>query len=149
MAKKIKVTENTVITKDDKGELSLVGKAKEALTSFNKMKIQVTILLHELKKEEVEKFLKDNNVPYSDIIDKKEAADSDTKFDLCVVGGHDIVTLHSDWRWAAEEVVQRLYSKPSVDKIKSEQEVMDKQLADIKKWTSERNKHKAEASIIS
>ena len=63
MSKSINVHEACVITKDDKGNLSLVGKAKEALTTLKKNKVSVCILLCDNKKEDVEKFLNDNNVP--------------------------------------------------------------------------------------
>ena len=59
MAKKVKILECCVLTKDDKGALSLVGKAKEAITSLIKNKIDVTIALSDTSKEEAEKFLKE------------------------------------------------------------------------------------------
>ena len=135
--KKIKLTENTVVTKDDKKELSLVGNAKEALTSFNKMKIQVYIQLREHNKEEVEKLLKDNNVPYTGILADGEK--SKEEFDLCVVGGSNVIKLGSNWRWTAEDVIRQLYDAKR-DKPMSEQQIMDKSLEDIKKFTQERAK---------
>lgn len=137
MAKKIKLTENTVITKDDKGNLSLVGKAKEALTSFHKMKIEVTIALHEFDKEQAEKLLKENNVPYSSIISAGEKTKDN--FDICVVGGSNVIKLGNDWRWTAEDVIRQLYDGKR-DKPLSEQQIMDKSLEDIKKFTQERAK---------
>ena len=44
MGKSINVHEACIITKDDKGNLSLVGKAKEALTSLQKNKVSVHVL---------------------------------------------------------------------------------------------------------
>ena len=52
MAKKVLTTESCVITSDDKKSLSLVGKAKEALTTLAKNKIEVTILLDKVSKED-------------------------------------------------------------------------------------------------
>ena len=45
MSKSINVHEACVITKDDKGNLSMVGKAKDALTTWKKLKVSVWILL--------------------------------------------------------------------------------------------------------
>lgn len=67
MGKSINVHEACVITKDDKGNLSMVGKAKEALTTLKKNKVSVCILLCDNKKEDVEKFLNDNNVPFASL----------------------------------------------------------------------------------
>lgn len=50
MGKSINVHEACVITKDDKGNLSMVGKAKEALTTLKKNKVSVCILLCDNKK---------------------------------------------------------------------------------------------------
>lgn len=57
MSKSINVHEACIITKDDKGNLSLVGKAKEALTTLKKNKVSVCILLCDNKKEDVESSL--------------------------------------------------------------------------------------------
>ena len=62
MAKKVKIMEACIITSDDKGQRSLVGKAKEALTTFSKNKIDVTIVLDKTPKEDAEKFLKENTL---------------------------------------------------------------------------------------
>lgn len=50
MSKSINVHEACVITQDDKGNLSMVGKAKEALTTLKKNKVSVCILLCDNKK---------------------------------------------------------------------------------------------------
>ena len=138
MAKNIKLWENTVVTTDEKGNPALVGFAKEALVSFDKMKIDVTIQLKDHDKETVEKLLKDNDVPYKKIITSDEKEDGKDKYDLCVVGGN-VVKLGS-WKWTAEEVVGKLCDKE--EKQMSEQESMNKRLEDIKKFTQERNKKK-------
>lgn len=80
MGKSINVHEACVITKDDKGNLSMVGKAKEALTTLKKNKVSVCILLCDNKKEDVEKFLNDNNVPFASLSTKEETdKDGNTK----------------------------------------------------------------------
>jgi len=146
MAKKIKLSENTVITKDDKGNLSLVGKAKEALTSFHKMKIEVTIQLYEFSKEAAEKLLHDNNVPYTALIENGDHAKE--QYDICVVGGSNVIKLGNDWRWTAEDVIRQLYDGKR-DKPLSEQQIMDKSLEEIKKFTQERAKKKTQSLDIS
>ena len=146
MAKKIKLSENTVITKDDKGNLSLVGKAKEALTSFHKMKIEVTIQLYEFSKEAAEKLLHDNNVPYTALIENGNHAKE--QYDICVVGGSNVIKLGNDWRWTAEDVIRQLYDGKR-DKPLSEQQIMDKSLEEIKKFTQERAKKKTQSLDIS
>ena len=78
MSKSINVHEACIITKDDKGNLSMVGKAKEALTSLQKNKVSVHILLCQSKKEDVEKFLTDNNVPFASILTKEEAKEENS-----------------------------------------------------------------------
>ena len=72
MAKKVKIMEACIITSDDKGQRSLVGRAKEALTTFSKNKIDVTIVLDKTPKEDAEKFLKENNVPYKELMTDDE-----------------------------------------------------------------------------
>ncbi len=144
MAKKIKLLENTVVTKDEKGNLSLVGFAKEALTSFDKMNVDVTIFLHEHKKDDVEKLLKENDVPYKNIItsdDKKE----DEDFDLCVVGGN-VIEL-DEWKWTAENVIRKLFDKENKQPL-SEQDEMNRRLAQIKKYAQERSKSKKGDAIV-
>lgn len=115
MSKSINVHEACIITKDDKGNLSLVGKAKEALTSLQKNKVSVHVLLCESKKDNVEKFLTDNNVPFASIITKEEAKekkeDKKTEPDATVVPSSKFVTLDGDWQWCLDRIVQRLWGK--------------------------------------
>lgn len=103
MSKLVDVHEACVITKDDKGNLSLVGKAKEALTSMSKHKISVSILVCENKKEDVEKFLKENDVPFASIRSKGEESKGEdgkeSKADVAVMPGSKVVTLDGDWQW--------------------------------------------------
>ena len=144
MAKKIKIMESCVLTKDDKGNLSLVGKAKEAITAFQKRHISVTIALIDTSKEDAEKFLNENNVKGCSFIEMPEQKE---KFDAVIVGGSNVVTHHSDWRWTAEDVVRHLYdNKP--DEPLSEQKKMDDSLSEMIKLTKERNKKRAEGVPI-
>ena len=143
MAKKVLLSEKTVVTKDDEGNISLVGKVKEVLTSFNKMKIQVTIELHEHKKEEVEKLLKENNVPYDNIISRNADEEDKQNYDLYVVGGSNVIKMDDDWRWTANDIVRKLYDG-SERKPMSEQQIMDKELEQIKKYAQERAKESAQ-----
>lgn len=134
MSKIVNIQETCVITKDDKGNLSLVGKAKEVLTSMEKKKVTVNILINEGKKEEVEKFLKDNNVPYSSIITNGE----DTNADVTVMPGSKVVTLDNDWSWCLENIVRRLWGEKRKEAPKSEQEQMDSRMDDYIKWAKPR-----------
>ncbi len=144
MSKNVKIMECCVLTKDDKGNLSLVGKAKEAITAFQKHNISVTIALIDTSKEDAEKFLTDNNVKNCSFIEMPEQKES---FDAVIVGGSNVITHHSDWRWTAEDVVRRLYdNKP--DKPLSEQKKMDDSLNEIIKLTKERNKKRSQGEPI-
>lgn len=125
MGKSINVHEACIITKDDKGNLSLVGKAKEALTSLQKNKVSVHVLLCESKKDDVEKFLTDNNVPFASIITKEEKEDKKTDPDATVVPSSKFVTLDGDWQWCLDRIVQRLWGKKEKEAPKSEQASMD------------------------
>ena len=141
MAKKVKITEDCIITKDDKGQLSLVGKAKEALTTLDKNKIDVTILLDETQKDEAEKFLKENNVPYKALLTHEEMKEMDKKpkFDACIVGDSNVIVLGSDWQWTLNNLVDKLYDNREKEKPKSEQQKMDDKFKDYKRWADEAN----------
>lgn len=139
MAKKVKITENCIITSDDKGQRSLIGKAKEALTTLDKNKIDVYIVLDGTSKEDAEKFLKENNVPYKALMTMDEQK-KDDKFDAFVVGDSNVVLLSGDWQWTLESIVDKLYNnseKPSAQK--SEQTKMDDKFKDYKHWADEAN----------
>lgn len=140
MAKKVKVSECCVITTDDKGQRTLVGKAKEALTTLSKNKIDVTILLEDTKKEDAEKFLKENNVPYASLMDFDEMKSEKPKFDACVIGDNNVVVLRGDWQWALNEVVDKLYDNREKEQHQSEQQKMDEKFNDYKHWAEEANK---------
>ena len=118
MGKSINVHEACVITKDDKGNLSLVGKAKEALTSLDKHKVAIHIKLCDSKKDDVEKFLQENNVPFTSITAKGESPEGkdekgEKKNDstVTVVPRSKFVTLDGDWSWCLDSIVQRLWGE--------------------------------------
>lgn len=139
MAKKVKITENCVITSDDKGQRSLVGKAKEALTTLDKNNIDVVIVLNDTSKEDAANFLKENNVPYKELITMDEQK-KDDKYDAFVVGDPNVILLSGDWTWTLESVVDKLYNnreKPEAQR--SEQTKMDDKFKDYKHWAEEAN----------
>lgn len=105
MAKKVKIMEACVITSDDKGQRTLVGKAKEALTTFSKNKIDVTIVLENTSKEDAEKFLKENNVPYKELMTQDELHEKKPKFDACIIPDNNVVVLRDDWTWCLSNFV--------------------------------------------
>lgn len=148
MAKKIKIMEACVITKDDKGQLTLVGKAKEALTTFAKNKIDVTICLESDNKEAVESFLKNNNVPYKTLATIPDVSPSGKeKFDAVIVPDGNIVILRDDWTWAMNNIVDKLYDNQQKPPQKSEQEKMDERFKDYKRWADQANEaHKKQKS---
>jgi hypothetical protein len=150
MSKSINVHEACIITKDDKGNLSMVGKAKEALTSLQKNKVSVHILLCQSKKEDVEKFLNDNNVPFASILTKEEAKEenSDKKAEtpVTVVPSSQFVTLDGDWQWCLDRIVQRLWGEKKKEAPKSEQARMDEAMQNYIEWT--KPKKAANGSIM-
>lgn len=141
MAKKVKVTECCVITTDEKGERSLVGKAKEALTTLSKNKIDVYVFLENTSKEDAAQFLKDNNVPYKELVNADDYKESEEKpkFDAVVMGENNIVMLRGDWQWALNDIVDKLYDNKEKPAHKSEQQKMDEKFKDYKHWADEAN----------
>lgn len=142
MSKSINVHEACVITKDDKGNLSLVGKAKEALTTLKKNKVSVHILLCDFKKEDVEKFLNDNNVPFASISSKQETdKDGNTKYvdppksDVTIMPSSKVITLRDDWKWCLDEIAGRLWGEKKKEAPKSEQESMDEAMKRYIEWS--------------
>ncbi len=148
MSKIVEVHEACVITKDDKGNLSLVGKAKEALTSMSKHKVSVSIILCDNKKEDVEKFLNDNEVPFTSIRSKgedaKEEDGNSMKADVMVMPGSKVVTLDGDWQWCLDRIVQRLWGEKKKEAPKSEQQRMDAAMDDYIKWAKPQKKTSGE-----
>lgn len=140
MAKKIKITECCVITSDEKGQRSLVGKAKEVLTTLSKNKIDVTIFLETTPKEDAEKFLKENNVPYKELMNADDYKDGEKpKFDVCVIGDNNVVLLKNDWDWCLNQIVDKLYDREQKPVHKSEQEKVDDRFSDYKRWAEQAN----------
>lgn len=139
MAKKVKIMEACVITSDDKGQRTLVGKAKEALTTFAKNKIDVTICLENTSKEDAEKFLKENNVPYKELTTTPDDSPSGKDFDAVVVADNNIVVLRDDWTWCMSNLVDKLFDNGNKPPQKSEQEKMDEKFKDYKRWADEAN----------
>lgn len=146
MSKKVKVTEECVITSDDKGQRTLVGKAKEALTTMSKNKIDVYILLDGTSKEDAEKFLKENNVPYKELVTSEET--KDTKFDACIMKEGNIVLLRDDWTWAMNNIVDELFSNREKEKqSESEQQKMDNKFSEYKKWAERDNEARKKLQV--
>lgn len=145
--KKVKITECCIITNDDKGQRSLVGKAKEALTTMAKDKIDVYIFLEQTDKETAEKFLKENNVPFKALINREDYKDKKPpQFDACVIGDNNVVLLRNDWQWTLDEIVNKLYDNREREPHKSEQEKMDEKWKEYKRWAEEANKRHAKNS---
>lgn len=143
MGKSINVHEACVITKDDKGNLSMVGKAKEALTTLKKNKVSVCILLCDNKKEDVEKFLNDNNVPFASLSTKEETdKDGNTKHvdppkaDVTIMPSSKVITLRDDWQWCLDDIARRLWGKEKKENPKNEQQRMDDSMADYIRWAT-------------
>ncbi len=140
MSKSIHVYEECVITKDDKGNFSLVGKAKEALTSLQKHKVSVHIILCDDKKEDVEKFLTGNNVPFASILAKDEVSTEDNgkknNTPICVVPSSKFIALDDSWNRCLDRIVQRLWGKNENKSPKSEQQRMDDSMADYIRWAT-------------
>lgn len=157
MSKSINVHEACVVTHDDKGNLSLVGKAKEALTSLEKNKVSVHIVLDDGKKDDIEKFLTENNVPFTSIISKDEASTpedgKDNKKDkkddaaVCVVPSSKFVTLDNDWQWCLDRIVQRLWGKKKQEAPKNEQQRMDDAMSKYIRWASPQKKNEGNSPI--
>lgn len=156
MGKSINVHEACVITQDDKGNLSMVGKAKEALTTLKKNKVSVCILLCDNKKEDVEKFLNDNNVPFASLSTKEETdKDGNTKrvdppkADVTIMPSSKVITLRDDWQWCLDDIAQRLWGEKKKENPKSEQQRMDDSMADYIRLASPKKKEPENASVTS
>lgn len=149
MAKKVKIMEACVITSDDKGQRTLVGKAKEALTTFSKNKIDVTIVLENTSKEDAEKFLKENNVPYKELMTQDELHEKKPKFDACIIPDNNVVVLRDDWTWCLSNLVDKLYDNSNKPPQKSEQEKMDDKFNDYKRWADQANAARKKQNVNS
>ena len=139
--KKVAISECCIITNDDKGQRSLVGEAKEALTTLSKNKVDVTILLESSDKEAIEAFLKDNNVPFASVAPLASLASLGSKdYDATILGDNNVILYRGDWQWTINNLVDKLYSVREQPVHKSEQQKMDEKFADYKHWADESNK---------
>lgn len=137
--KKVTVTEGCVLTKDDKGKLSIVGNAKEALNTLSKNNIDVTIFLFSIKKDEAEKFLKENDVKYKNLEDVEDVKQKGfDKSDAYVMGEDNILILNSrfgnSWRGIFDDLTQMFYGSRQPEP-KTEQQKSDDAWTDYKKWS--------------
>ena len=141
MAKKIKIWQAAVLTKDEEGNVSLVGKAKEALTTMHKKDINITVCLLDIAKVDAEKCLKDNNVPFDEL--KEAPANNPVEdYDCMVVAGPNVVTLHHDWQYCMDEVARRLYGEKPKQNVPTEQQEMDNSFDNYIKWAKEASKQR-------
>lgn len=144
--KKIKVTECCIITNDDKGQRSLVGKAKEALTTLSKNKIDVVIYLEKTDKEAAAAFLKENNVPYKELVNVDDFKEGTMpKFDASIIGDNNVVIYRGDWQWTLNDLVDKLYDNREKEQHPSEQQKMDDKFKEYKRWADESNKARDKA----
>ncbi len=142
MGKRIKVSEGCIISCDEKGQRTLVGKAKEALTTMSKNKVDVVVVVKGDDKDAVEKFLKGNEVPFKEVVSWSELQTDDK--DIMVVPSSRVVMYRGNWDWVIDDIVSKLYRKSDKpeESEKSEQEKMNDKWAEYKKWAEEANKHK-------
>lgn len=139
--KKVKIDECCIITYDDKGQRSLVGSAKEALTTMAKNNIDVTVFLETTDKDAAEKFLNENNVPFKDMLSHEDLKDGKMpKFDACIITDNNVVVLRNDWKWCLNDLVEKLYGSREKEPQKSEQQKMDDKFREYKHWADESNK---------
>lgn len=145
MSKSVDIHEACVITKDDKGNLSLVGKAKEAITSMSKNKVAVNIVLCDNKKEDVEKFLNDNDVPFTSIRSEGgEGKGKEEKADVLVMPSSKVVILDGDWQWCLDRIVQRLWGEKKTESPMNEQQRMDEAMKKYIGWAKPKKTDKSE-----
>ena len=139
--KKVKLLSCIVVNKDEKGELTLVGKAKEAINAMNKKKIQVDICIDEegLTKEDLKKFLEENNVTVNNIFAKDEKPEKE-EYDAVVLGGSKIILHRNDWQWTLNDIVDKLYGPQKKEKHYSEQKQMDEAMDNYISWAKKATK---------
>lgn len=149
--KKVYISECCVISNDDKGQRTMVGKAKEVLTSLSKNNIDVYIILESGDKEAVKKFLDENSVPFADIIAWSDMSDK-KQYDALVLGDSNVVLLRDDWDWALDNLATVLYSGEDKKPHTSEQERTDNKFKDYRHWAEEaakaRKKRRDEGSSV-
>lgn len=135
MSKKVKVDERCIVASDDKGQRTLVANAKEALTTLSKNNIDVYIRVSDQDKDGVEKFLKDNNVPFKGVV---TGADT-SEYDATVIPQRGAVLFRGEWRFTIESIASALYDE-SEKKTLTIQEKMDDSWDEYKKWAQKANK---------
>ncbi len=142
MSKRIKVSEECIVSYDEKGQRTLVGKAKEALVTMSKNKVDVVVVVKGDDKDAVEKFLKGNEVPFKEVVSWSELQADDK--DITVVPSSRVVMYRGNWDWVLDDVVNKLYRKSDKpeESEKSEQEKMNDKWDEYKKWAEEANKCK-------
>ena len=139
--KKVKLLSCIVVNKDEKGELTLVGKAKEAINAMNKKKIQVDICIDEegLTKEDLKKFLEENNVTVNNIFTKEEKPQKE-EYDAVVLDGSKTILHRNDWQWTLNDIVDKLYGPQKKQEHYSEQKQMDDAMDNYISWAKKANK---------
>lgn len=139
--KKVKLLSCIVVNRDEKGELTLVGKAKEAINAMAKKKIQVDICIDEegLTKEDLKKFLEENNVTVNNIFIKDEKPEKE-EYDAVVLGGSKLILHRNDWQWTLNDIVDKLYGPQKKEKHYSEQKQMDDAMDGYISWAKKANK---------
>lgn len=132
---------------------SLLWGRRRKPSPLQKNKVSVHVLLCDSKKDDVEKFLTDNNVPFASIITKEEAKeekeDKKTEPDATVVPSSKFVTLDGDWQWCLDRIVQRLWGKKEKEAPKSEQASMDEAMKRYIRWAKPEKQNKANTGIVS
>jgi hypothetical protein len=105
-------------------------------------------MLDSTPKEDAEKFLKENNVPYKNLMTEDEYREKKPKFDACIIPDGNVVVLRDDWSWCMDNLVDKLYRKSEQPAQKSEQEKMDDKFKQYKKWADEANKRSKQSDAI-
>ena len=146
--KKVKLLSCIVVNKDEKGELTLVGKAKEAINAMAKKKIQVDICIDEdeLTKDDLKKFLDDNNISVNNIFTKDEKPEKE-EYDAVVLGGSKLILHRNDWQWTLNDIVDKLYGPQKKEKHYSEQKQMDDAMDGYISWAKQAAKTASGPSI--
>ena len=97
-------------------------------------------------KDDAEKFLKENNVPYKELLTEEEYRDEKPKFNACIIPNNNVVVLRDDWTWAMNDLVDKLYDDGNKPPQKSEQEKMDDKFKDYKDWAEKANAARKKSS---
>lgn len=125
MAEKIEkksygVFQDALFKKDDGGAYKPLDMAKEGMTTLKKHASQVTVICTESSAEDVESFLKKNEIPYDKVVKMEE------KMDFLVTGKDNAVHTYS-WPGALDDIGYKLSREQKVER-KSEQQKSDSAL---------------------